>query len=69
MNGATPTGRPGLHAGPAPATGAQPATRKLRLRVAAERLHSMVQPRFLTTLLAVGSTLGALSVVLAWVLS
>ncbi len=60
--------RPPGDADRAPASGAQPPSRQLRLAVAAERVHSAVQPRFLTTLFALGSTLGALSVVLAWLL-
>ncbi len=53
-------------AGPPPAGGARSSSAWMRLAVAAERLHGAVQPRFLSTLLALGSTLAVLSVALAW---
>jgi hypothetical protein len=55
-------------AGPPPASGARRPSAWLRLSVAAYGWHGAVQPRFLSTLLALGSTLAVLSVGLAWLL-
>lgn len=52
--------------GPPPAGGARRGSAWLRLAVAAERVHGAVQPRFLSSLLALGGTLAVLSVGLAW---
>lgn len=53
-------------AGPPPAGGARRSSAWVRLAVAVERVHGAVQPRFLSSLLALGSTLAVLSVALAW---